>query len=94
MSIQHLRRLALTLAVGLAALLAGAPLAVAQVPPPDPGAPAKSHPVGTPPPTVPHGTPLWVFLMVATAAAAFTGAGASLYSTRVQRRHTQRTAAA
>jgi hypothetical protein len=62
--IRRLRTLALTLTVGLTALLAGAPLAVAQRSPEDTDAGGQQD--TTPAPAVAHDSPLWVFIVVAT----------------------------
>ena len=61
----------LAVACSLAALLAGAPLALAQRPPDNDNGAVYLQP--TPPaPNVSHGSPLWQFAVVAVAAAALT----------------------
>jgi hypothetical protein len=77
--------LALTLALGLGALLAGAPLALAQPIPDLPGVPGTGH--STPAPAVSDGSPLWVFIVVAAASAATAIAATWLVSTRVRHPH-------
>ena len=83
-TVRRLHTLALTVTVILGALLAGAPLALAQRLPDPPTTGAGSQPTT---PAVSHGSPLWVFILVAAGTAAVSITATWLISTRTRQPH-------
>jgi hypothetical protein len=84
-TIRRLHTLALTVTLLLGALLAGAPLALAQRLPDPPTTGAGSQP--TTPAAVSHGSPLWVYIVVAAGTAAVSITATWLVSTRARKPH-------
>ena len=81
-TIRRLHTLALTVTLMLGALLAGAPLALAQRLP-DPPTTGGAPPAPTP--AVSHGAPLWLVIVVAAGTAAVSITATWLVSTRTRR---------
>jgi len=81
-TIRRLHTLALTVGLALGALLASAPLALAQVLPDPPTTGAGAPPATTP--AVSHGAPLWLVLVVAAATAAVSITATWLVSTHAR----------
>jgi hypothetical protein len=81
-TIRRLHTLALALTLMLGALLAGAPLALAQVLPDPPTTGGGAPPATTP--AVSHGAPLWLVIVVAVGTAAVSITATWLVSTRAR----------
>ena len=86
-TIRRQHTLALTVTLMLGALLVGAPLALAQRLPDPPYTGGGAAPAGTPAPAVSHGSPLWVFIVVAAGTAAVSITATWLVSTRARQPH-------
>jgi hypothetical protein len=86
-TIRSLHTLTLTVTLMLSALLASAPLALAQrIPDPPPYTGAVAPPASTPAPAVSHGSPVWVFIVVTAVTAAVSITATWLVSTRAHQR--------